>query len=54
MIKILVREVLERTIAVEADSVETALNLVAQDYRNGDIILDSGDFSYHEIEYIED
>lgn len=40
-----ITEVLERTITVPADSVDEAEEVVAFNYRNGDIILDASDFT---------
>lgn len=40
-----ITEILERTIIInDASSVQEALELVQEDYKKGDIVLDSSDF----------
>lgn len=41
---ITVTETLSRVISVEADSHEAAVNMVIDDYRNENIVLDASDF----------
>jgi len=47
--KIIVREVLERIVSVEAESAEQAEAIVSQQYHNEEIVLDYSDFNGVEI-----
>ena len=42
--KVTIRETLERTVEVEANSVQEAESSVRQDYHNSIIVLDDGDY----------
>ncbi len=50
--KIEISETLQKTIKVKAKDFNEAYNKVLEDYRNGDIILDSNDFVDYEIKEI--
>ena len=52
--EISVKEVLERVITIEANSLEEALDKVQEMYDNEEIVLDSGDFQKYEIEEYND
>lgn len=54
MYKIEITETLKRVIEVEADSIESAVEKVQQQYDNEEIVLDSDDFNGMEITLSED
>ncbi len=47
--KIIVQELLSRTISVQAQNMEEAIEKVSQMYRNTEIVLDAEDFIENEI-----
>ena len=47
--RIEVKEYLARIIDVDAESEEDAIDMVEEQYHNGDIVLDYKDFTDHEI-----
>lgn len=48
--KVLITETLEREVEVEADSMDDALYIAKKQWRRGDRVLDSGDFTGVEFE----
>ena len=53
-INIEVKEVLSKTITVEANTNDEAINMVSKMYKNEDIILDYADFNDVEFEVVDD
>lgn len=49
--KIEITETLQRVVEVEAESENEAMDLVKEQYRNCDIVLDSTDFIGNEFEF---
>lgn len=51
--EISIKEVLQRKVCVEADSSEEALSLVEKLYDDGEIVLDSEDYTPGTVEFTE-
>ncbi len=52
--KVKITETLERVVAVEAANEDDAVQLVQERYDSGDIVLDSEDFSFEQIDVTAD
>lgn len=49
-----IKEYLSRVVKIDAENYDDALDEVHQMYSDGEIVLDSSDFIYHEIEDYKD
>ena len=47
--KIEIKEVLRRTVEIEAESVDEAINIAEDMYNDAEIVLDADDFAYTDI-----
>ena len=47
--KIEIKEVLKRTVEIEAESVDEAINIAEDMYNDAEIFLDADDFAYTDI-----
>lgn len=52
--KIEIKEVLKRTIKIEADSLWEATEIAEEMYNNEEIVLDADDFAYMEMDEVKD
>ena len=52
--KIEIKEVLRRTIEIEADSLWDATEIAEEMYNNEEIVLDADDFAYMEMDEVKD
>ena len=52
--KIEIKEVLRRTIEIEADSLWEATEIAEEMYNNEEIVLDADDFSHMDIQKVKD